>query len=167
MPIIEPVDTCVVDTGTPQFEANSTKKLVTRFADNPCPSFMSLTLFEMVSATFAALISAFLAYQSWNYNKYLTSAALSLEDINDAKAHGLLAIDCSWKNAEEVFLIVKKRKMTHARALPYLVATLIFVALLQKKRCFQQQQTHLISYLYGENQKNTLNNAECKNKALQ
>lgn len=49
--------------------------------------------------------------------------AFSKEDLNNAKTHGLLAIDCSWKNAEEIFLVVKKRKKTVSRALPFLLAT--------------------------------------------
>lgn len=47
--------------------------------------------------------------------------AISREDLKNAKSNGLLAIDCSWNHAEEVFLIIKKSKKTHARALPFLV----------------------------------------------
>ena len=36
--------------------------------------------------------------------------AFSKEDLDDAKSHGLLTIDCSWKTAEEIFLKSRKVK---------------------------------------------------------
>jgi len=37
--------------------------------------------YAAIIATMAALVSAFLAYMSWDYNKFLTKATVSLEDI--------------------------------------------------------------------------------------
>ncbi len=48
--------------------------------------------------------------------------AISQEDRELALSHGILALDCSWERAEEMFKILKKGKKTHARALPFLVA---------------------------------------------
>jgi len=48
------------------------------------------------------------------------SKALSPEDVARAQDRGLVALDCSWRHAEEVFPAVRKR--TEARALPYLLA---------------------------------------------
>lgn len=46
--------------------------------------------------------------------------ALSREDLDDMRRHGLLALDCSWATAEEAFPKLLGR--TRSRALPYLVA---------------------------------------------
>ncbi len=46
--------------------------------------------------------------------------SLSKEDTDIALQNGLLAIDCSWKNAEENFSYFDK--IHHPRALPYLIA---------------------------------------------
>ncbi len=46
--------------------------------------------------------------------------ALSREDLADMQKHGLLALDCSWKQAEEAFPQLLGR--TRSRALPFLVA---------------------------------------------
>lgn len=46
--------------------------------------------------------------------------ALSREDLDDMRRHGLLALDCSWKQAEEAFPILLGA--TRSRALPFLVA---------------------------------------------
>lgn len=47
--------------------------------------------------------------------------ALSQEDLPLALENGLLALDCSWQKAEEVFPIIKRRRPV-PRALPFLVA---------------------------------------------
>lgn len=47
--------------------------------------------------------------------------ALSQEDLALALEKGLLALDCSWKKAEEGFPIIKRRRPVQ-RALPFLVA---------------------------------------------
>jgi pre-rRNA-processing protein TSR3 len=47
--------------------------------------------------------------------------SLSSEDIEYAKKHGILAIDCSWKNVDKIFSIIKKKG--ESRALPFLIAT--------------------------------------------
>ncbi len=47
--------------------------------------------------------------------------ALSKEDLRNAKIHGIVALDCSWEKAEELFF--KLMKMGKPRALPYLVAS--------------------------------------------
>ncbi|HEX2065220.1 MAG TPA: DUF367 family protein [Candidatus Thermoplasmatota archaeon] len=46
--------------------------------------------------------------------------ALSREDLEDMRRHGLLALDCSWKQAEEAFPALLGQ--TRSRALPFLVA---------------------------------------------
>ncbi|HVL49605.1 MAG TPA: DUF367 family protein [Candidatus Thermoplasmatota archaeon] len=46
--------------------------------------------------------------------------ALSREDVAAAERRGLVALDCSWKKAEEVF--PEARAKTEPRALPYLLA---------------------------------------------
>ncbi len=46
--------------------------------------------------------------------------ALSREDLDDMRRHGLLALDCSWKQAEEAFPALLGS--TRSRALPFLVA---------------------------------------------
>ena len=46
--------------------------------------------------------------------------ALSQEDVKVARERGIVALDCSWKHAEEVFPAARER-MT-SRALPYLLA---------------------------------------------
>lgn len=46
--------------------------------------------------------------------------ALSREDLDDMQRHGLLALDCSWVQAEEAFPDLLGR--TRSRALPFLVA---------------------------------------------
>ena len=46
--------------------------------------------------------------------------SLSKEDLAIAKKNGILAIDCSWKNAEKSFNYLDKRN--HSRALPFIIA---------------------------------------------
>lgn len=46
--------------------------------------------------------------------------ALSREDLQDMRKHGLLALDCSWRQAEEAFPVLLGQ--TRSRALPFLVA---------------------------------------------
>lgn len=46
--------------------------------------------------------------------------SLSKEDVKIAKENGLLAIDCSWKNAERSFEYLDRKNIS--RALPFLVA---------------------------------------------
>jgi pre-rRNA-processing protein TSR3 len=46
--------------------------------------------------------------------------ALSREDLEDMQRHGLLALDCSWAQAEEAFPALLGQ--TRSRALPFLVA---------------------------------------------
>ncbi|MCK4332140.1 MAG: DUF367 family protein [Thermoplasmatales archaeon] len=46
--------------------------------------------------------------------------SLSKEDIKIAKKNGILAIDCSWKNAENSFEYLDRENIS--RALPFLVA---------------------------------------------
>ncbi len=46
--------------------------------------------------------------------------SLSKEDLQTAKKNGILAVDCSWKNAERSFDFLDKR--CKSRALPFLVA---------------------------------------------
>ena len=46
--------------------------------------------------------------------------ALSREDHEDMRKHGLLALDCSWRQAEEAFPVLLGS--TRSRALPFLVA---------------------------------------------
>lgn len=47
--------------------------------------------------------------------------ALSAEDLPTMRRHGLVALDCSWKQAEQMFKDALKGKV-RSRALPYLVA---------------------------------------------
>jgi pre-rRNA-processing protein TSR3 len=47
--------------------------------------------------------------------------SLSREDLDTALKNGILAVDCSWKNAEKNFEFLDKRN--HPRALPFVVAT--------------------------------------------
>jgi pre-rRNA-processing protein TSR3 len=46
--------------------------------------------------------------------------SLSKEDFEIAEKHGILAVDCSWKNAETGFDFLDKR--CNSRALPFVVA---------------------------------------------
>ena len=46
--------------------------------------------------------------------------SLSKEDLRIAKKNGILAVDCSWENAENSFDFLEKRN--HSRALPFVVA---------------------------------------------
>jgi len=46
--------------------------------------------------------------------------SISREDLYVAKKHGILAVDCSWKNAENSFDFLDKKN--HSRALPFVVA---------------------------------------------
>ena len=46
--------------------------------------------------------------------------SLSKEDLKNAKENGILAIDCSWKNAENSFEYLDRENIS--RALPFLVA---------------------------------------------
>jgi len=46
--------------------------------------------------------------------------SLSKEDASIAKKNGIVAIDCSWKNAENSFEYLDERN--NSRALPYLIA---------------------------------------------
>lgn len=46
--------------------------------------------------------------------------SISKEDLKHAKDSGILAVDCSWKNAENSFDYLDKRN--HSRALPFVVA---------------------------------------------
>ena len=47
--------------------------------------------------------------------------SLSKEDLRIAKKNGILAVDCSWENAENSFDFLEKRN--HSRAIPFVVAT--------------------------------------------
>ena len=47
--------------------------------------------------------------------------SLSKEDTNTAKNNGIIAVDCSWKNAETSFDYLDKKNKP--RALPFVVAT--------------------------------------------
>jgi pre-rRNA-processing protein TSR3 len=49
-----------------------------------------------------------------------TKKSLSKEDTLIAKKNGIVAIDCSWKNAENSFYNLDKKN--YSRALPYLIA---------------------------------------------
>lgn len=49
-----------------------------------------------------------------------TKKSLSPEDIPIAKANGILAVDCSWKTAEQQFHVLAKKQIS--RALPYVIA---------------------------------------------
>ena len=46
--------------------------------------------------------------------------SFSKEDLNIAEKNGIVAVDCSWKNAENNFEYLDKRN--HPRALPFVVA---------------------------------------------
>jgi pre-rRNA-processing protein TSR3 len=46
--------------------------------------------------------------------------SLSKEDLATAQKNGILAVDCSWKNADKSFEFLDKRN--HSRALPFVVA---------------------------------------------
>ena len=46
--------------------------------------------------------------------------SLSPEDLSIAKQNGILAVDCSWENAEKSFVCLGKKN--HSRALPFLLA---------------------------------------------
>jgi len=46
--------------------------------------------------------------------------SISPEDISQARKHGILAVDCSWKNAEEQFSELSKNQLS--RSLPFLIA---------------------------------------------
>ena len=46
--------------------------------------------------------------------------SLSKEDLKIAEKNGILAVDCSWKNAEKSFDFLDKR--CNSRALPFIVA---------------------------------------------
>jgi len=46
--------------------------------------------------------------------------SLSREDLDVANKRGLLAVDCSWKNAENSFDYLDKKN--HSRALPFVIA---------------------------------------------
>ncbi len=46
--------------------------------------------------------------------------SLSREDLQDAKHHGLVALDCSWKNAEQTFQALRIALVP--RSLPFLLA---------------------------------------------
>ena len=46
--------------------------------------------------------------------------SLSKEDLVIAKKNGIIAIDCSWKNAEKSFNFLDK--INHSRALPFVLA---------------------------------------------
>lgn len=46
--------------------------------------------------------------------------ALSKEDLPDMRKRGILALDCSWKQAEEMFPVLQGKM--RSRALPFLVA---------------------------------------------
>jgi len=52
----------------------------------------------------------------------LSPKAFSIEDIDRVKRYGILALDCSWEKAEEMFDLMEYRKNLESRALPYLVA---------------------------------------------
>ena len=50
----------------------------------------------------------------------LAKKSISREDFRIAQKFGILAVDCSWKNAEKSFDYLDKKN--HSRALPFLVA---------------------------------------------
>jgi pre-rRNA-processing protein TSR3 len=60
-----------------------------------------------------------LPYQAVLLNPF-SEKSLSAEDYPIARNHGLIALDCSWKTAEQSFLRLEKTTM--ARALPFLLA---------------------------------------------
>lgn len=47
---------------------------------------------------------------------------ISKEDLDLVQTHGLLAIDCSWENAEEALQLIRTRKKVVSRALPFMIA---------------------------------------------
>jgi len=47
---------------------------------------------------------------------------ISKEDLELVQTHGLLAIDCSWENAEEALELIRTRKKVVPRALPFMIA---------------------------------------------
>lgn len=47
--------------------------------------------------------------------------SISKEDLKKAKEHGILAVDCSWKNAESAFYYLSKKNVS--RAIPFVVAS--------------------------------------------
>ncbi len=47
---------------------------------------------------------------------------LSKDDLEHAKKHGLLIIDCSWETAESTFDRIRAKKKMLSRALPFLIA---------------------------------------------
>jgi pre-rRNA-processing protein TSR3 len=47
---------------------------------------------------------------------------ISKEDLELVQTHGLLAIDCSWENAEEALQLIRTRKKVVPRALPFMIA---------------------------------------------
>ena len=48
--------------------------------------------------------------------------AVSKEDTGIAHQNRILAVDCSWEEAERIFPLVRKKRKLNARALPFLVA---------------------------------------------
>ncbi len=48
--------------------------------------------------------------------------AVSREDLATADARGVVAVDCSWELAEELFPKLRSRKRFRCRALPFLLA---------------------------------------------
>jgi pre-rRNA-processing protein TSR3 len=60
-----------------------------------------------------------LPYQAVLLNPF-AEKSISKEDYQNAKNHGLVALDCSWKTAEQSFKFLKTR--TVSRALPFLLA---------------------------------------------
>ena len=46
--------------------------------------------------------------------------SLSMEDIEMTQKHGILAVDCSWKHAEEIFPDIHDKMIN--RSLPFLIA---------------------------------------------
>lgn len=51
-----------------------------------------------------------------------STKVLSKDDLETAVKHGLLIIDCSWENAENIFDLIRSKKKLVPRALPFLVA---------------------------------------------
>lgn len=47
---------------------------------------------------------------------------LSKDDLHIILSRGIIAIDCSWEDADNVFRKIKKIKRTESRRLPYLLA---------------------------------------------
>ena len=46
--------------------------------------------------------------------------SISREDLDIANKHGIIAVDCSWKNAERSFDFLDKKN--HSRSLPFVIA---------------------------------------------